>query len=106
MPFVLFLLLVLAVGQAQADPIPVPDTDDLKGYAVGVTENGQSLAAFNFVQDTLHRPHIAEIRYDSETDRFYWKGPRTGKPMSMDRARCTTEIFYPYYRWCDRHNSD
>jgi hypothetical protein len=49
---------------------------------------------------------VEEVRYDSETDRFYWTGPRTGKPMSMDRERFTTEIFYPYYRWCDRHNSD
>jgi hypothetical protein len=65
MPFVLLLLLMLAVRQAQADPIPE-------------LVEGQSLAAFNFVQDDLQRPRITEIRYDRRTDRFYWKGPRTG----------------------------
>jgi hypothetical protein len=53
---------------------------------VGVTNDGQSLKAFNYVQDTLHRPHISEIRYDEVTG-FYWTGPSTGKAMSMDRER-------------------
>jgi hypothetical protein len=34
-----------------------------------------SLAAFNFVQDQLQRPHVEEVRYDIDADRFYWKGP-------------------------------
>jgi hypothetical protein len=91
MPFVLFLLLMLAVGQAQAGPIPVPDTETLQAYAVGVTNDGLSLKAFNYVQDTLGRPHVEEVRY---------------KPMSMDRERFMTEIWSPYSHWCDLHNSD
>jgi hypothetical protein len=88
MPFVLLLLLMLLVGQAQADPIP-----DLV--------EGQSLPAFNFVQDSLQRPHITTIRYDRATDRFYWKGPVTGKEMSMDQTRFTVEIWRPYYQWTE-----
>jgi hypothetical protein len=92
----LFLLLLLfAVGEAQAGPIPVPDTDDLKAYAVGVTEHGQSLKAFNFVQDSLYRPHLSAITYDPASDRFYWKGPVNGKSMSMDREQFFIEIWSP-----------
>lgn len=88
MPFVLMLLLMLGVRQTQADPIPE-------------LVEGQSLAAFNFAQDTLQRLHITAIRYDRATDRFYWKGPRTGKKMSMDQERFTVEIWRPYYQWLD-----
>jgi hypothetical protein len=103
MPLLPLFLFLLVTTHVQAGPIPVPDTDDLKGYALGITENGQSLTAFNFVQDTLHRPHIGEIRYDEQTDRFYWKGPVTGKEMSMDRERFMTKIWSPYCRWDDLH---
>jgi hypothetical protein len=85
-------MFVRLVGEAQAGPIPVPDTDTLKAYAASVTQDGQSLAAFNYVQDTLGRPHVEEIRYDSDTDRLYWKGPRTGKEMSMDRERLKNRV--------------
>jgi hypothetical protein len=105
MPFILLLLLMLAFGKAQAG-YPLPDTGTLKDYASAVTEEGFSLKAFNFVQDTLHRPHVTEVRYDIETDRFYWQGPVTGKPMSMDRERFMTKIWSPYSRWCDQHNCD
>jgi hypothetical protein len=67
-----------------------------------VTKEGQSLAAFNFVQDRLYRPHLSAITYDPASDRFYWKEPLTGKPMSMDRERFFTEIWYPYLEWNDR----
>jgi hypothetical protein len=106
MPFVLLLFLMLAVRQAQAGPIPVPDTDDLKAYATGITDDGLSLKAFNYVQDLQRRPHVEEIRYEPETDRFYWKGPVTGKLMSMDRERFMSEIWSPYSHWCDLHSSD
>jgi hypothetical protein len=102
MPFVLLLLLMLGVRQAQAGPIPVPDTDDLKAYAASVTQEGQSLAAFNFVQDSLYRPHLSAITYDPASDRFYWKGPQTGKPMSMDREQFFTDIWGPYSLWSDQ----
>ncbi len=88
MPVYLILFLVLAFSGVQAGPIP-----DLV--------EGQSLAAFNFLQDTLQRPHITQIRYDRATDRFYWKGPRTGKEMSMDQERFTTEIWRPYFQWTE-----
>jgi hypothetical protein len=93
MPFVLLLLLMLAVRQAQADPIPE-------------LVEGQSLAAFNFLQDTLHRPHITEIRYDRATDRFYWKAPKTGKAMSMDQTQFTNGIWRPYYAWIEAQQAN
>jgi hypothetical protein len=102
---ILLLLLMLAVGKAQAG-YPVPDTEALKAYVAAVTEEGLSLKAFNYVQDLQRRPHVAEVRYDIDTTAFIWKGPVTGKPMSMDRERFMTEIWSPYSHWCDLHNCD
>ena len=49
-------------------------------YATTVVHDSISLAAFNFVQDQLQPPHLEEVRYDIDADRFCWKG-LTGKSM-------------------------
>ena len=106
MPFYFLLFWMLVFSTAQAGPIPVPDLDQLKAYATAVTEEGLSLKALNYVQDTRKCPHVTALSYDREADRFYWQGPVTGKLISMDRERFFREIWSLYSDWCDQHNCD
>jgi len=108
--FILTLLLWLLAltapakgGEHRPSLISLPDPDELKAYIASMSQDGFPLKAFNFVQDTRHQPHVAQVRYDIETDRFYWQGPRTGKEMSMDRERFMTQVWAPYTHWCELH---
>jgi hypothetical protein len=101
--FYLFLLMVLVATQA---PAGQPMT--LKAAAARLAQSGYMTEAFNFVQDTRGltiRPHVAEVWCDSGSNRFYLKGPVTGKEMSMDRDQFIQEIFYPSYLWLKLHTS-
>jgi hypothetical protein len=53
--------------------------------------------AMNYLQSELKAPPVTEVLYDTWADRFYWQGPQTGKAMSMDQTRFTTEVWRPYY---------
>jgi hypothetical protein len=93
MPLLLILFILLSSLGVQADPIPE-------------LVEPQSLAAFNFAQDTLGRPHVHAIRYDRATERFYWKDARTGKAKSMDQTEFTNEIWRPYYAWIEAQQAN
>jgi hypothetical protein len=107
MPWLLILLVLLGSLGVQADDkrpslMSVPDPEELKAYTVSLTDEGQSLAAFNFAQDRLFRPHLSAVTFDPTSDRFYWKEPMTGKLMSIDREQFFKEIWGPYSLWQDR----
>jgi hypothetical protein len=103
MPLYLIFFLLLAFNGVQAGdkwPSLMSVPDDLKA-TTSLTEEGQALAAFNFIQDGLYRPHLSAVTYDPASDHLYWKEPLTGQPMSMDRGQFMTEIWYPYFLWHD-----
>jgi hypothetical protein len=110
MPLLLILLVLLSslgvqAGDKRPSLMSVLDPDELKACATSLTKEGQSLAAFNFIQDSLFRPHLSAVTYDPASDRFYWKEPMTGKLMSIDRDQFFTEIWEPYSLWSDRTSS-
>ena len=56
----------------------------------------QATAAMNFLQDKRGTPHVKSVGYDSKTDSYLWKGPTTGKRMSMSRADFDDQVLAPY----------
>ena len=60
----------------------------------------------NFVPDTRDdttHSDVAQVCYHRASDHFYWKGPVTGKEMSMSREDFGYLIFAPYYLWNEMH---
>jgi hypothetical protein len=63
-----------------------------------VLSNSQATTAFNWLQDTLDKPHVASVSYDAKSDSYTWIGPKTGKHMSMSRAQFLAEIWSGYLK--------
>ena len=63
-----------------------------------VLSNSQAATAFNWLQDTLDKPHVASVSYDAKSDSYTWIGPKTGKHMSMSRAQFLAEIWSGYLK--------
>jgi hypothetical protein len=76
---------------------------------VQLAKTGDATEAFNYAQenreDGAKHPPVDQIWYDEGTQLFHWKGPKTGKEMSMSRDQFLTEIYYPYFKWVWLHNS-
>ena len=70
-----------------------------------LAQNGVMTEAMNHLQCELGKPPVEEVRYDGETDRFYWRGPKTCKRVSMDRKQFYDEIFSPYLVWAELHHA-
>jgi hypothetical protein len=58
----------------------------------------QATAAFNDLQDRLHKPHVPKVWYIASNDSFNWIGPKFGKKMSMSRNQFDGEVWADYYR--------
>jgi hypothetical protein len=61
--------------------------------------NGQpseATDAFNYLQDHLGKPHVKEVTYDPDADRFRWRGPMNGRRMSMSWEKFWEEVCLPY----------
>lgn len=63
-----------------------------------VLSNQQATTAFNWLQDTLDKPHVSSVTYDAKTDSYTWIGPKYGKRMSMSRAQFLAEIWSGYLK--------
>lgn len=74
-------------------PTPTPDTSPVTETDIAPQTDGVATAAFNALQDRLHRPHAPQVWYDRSDDSYHWIGPRTHKPMSMVRHEFNQEIF-------------
>jgi hypothetical protein len=99
-----YLLLTLAATDAPAGEKVNHQT--LKDDAAHLAEIGEATDAMNFVQNTRDEtthPDVARVRYDRTSDRFYWKGPVTGKDMSLSREDFECQIFAPYYLFTEIH---
>jgi hypothetical protein len=70
---------------------------------VQLAKTGDATEAFNYAQED--RPHVDQVWYDEATQLFHWKGPKSGKEMSMGRDQFMKEIYYPYFKWVWLHNS-
>jgi hypothetical protein len=97
----LFFFLILAISEVRAGE---SDVSMDKEYAFKATQSGNITEGFNFLQDTLQRPHVDQVWYDFQSDLFHWRGPVTGKEMSMSRKRFMREIWYPYDEGQSKHN--
>jgi hypothetical protein len=58
-------------------------------------EPSEATNAFNFLQDKLGKPHVKEVTYDPDADRFRWRGPVSGLRISMSREEFREEICLP-----------
>jgi hypothetical protein len=59
-------------------------------------EPSEATGAFNYLQDKLGKPHVKEVTYDPDADRFRWRGPVSGRRMSMSREKFWEEVCLPY----------
>jgi hypothetical protein len=59
-------------------------------------EPSEATDAFNYLQDQLGKPHVKGVTYDPDADRFRWRGPVSGRKMSMSREKFWEEICLPY----------
>jgi hypothetical protein len=59
----------------------------------------QATTAFNWLQDTLGKPHVRSVIYDAKSDSYIWIGPKYGKRMSMSRAQFLAEIWSGYLKF-------
>jgi hypothetical protein len=98
--FLTVLLWLLAVAAPAGDA----DRESRRIFSVAMADlSGELTDALNHLQNELGKPPVAEVNYDGEKDCFYWTGPKTGKAMSMDRARFLHEIYAPYELWLEAH---
>jgi hypothetical protein len=104
MRIILFLLSLLWLAAVTA-PAGSRSTQIEKESAIQCILSGTALQAFNFLQEENHRPEVTQMDYDEKTDRFFWKGPVTGKRMSMGREQFTRDILLPYVVWVNLHGS-
>jgi hypothetical protein len=89
--FYLSLLLTLAATDASAGE---RSSEEIYRAAIAdLAGDGLMTDALNLLQKELGKPPVAEVRYDSGTDRMYWTGPKTGKTVSMSRERFMKEIY-------------
>jgi hypothetical protein len=58
--------------------------------------DAEATVAFNDLQDTLGKPHVARVTYDTKTDSYYWIGPKYGKRESMLRQDFDTNVSDAY----------
>jgi len=96
-----------AAGLAGLSPMkakaaePVPPTPYTQSVAQTPGEqapltSSQATDAMNFLQDLRGATHVQSVDYDDKTDSYTWKGPTTGKQMSMSRTEFNNEIWAPY----------
>jgi hypothetical protein len=64
-----------------------------------VLSNQQATTAFNWLQDTLNKPHVKIVSYDAGTDSYTWIGPKYGRRMSMPRIQFLVEIWSGYLKF-------
>jgi hypothetical protein len=67
-------------------------------------EPSAATEAFNYLQDQLGKPHVKEVLFHPDTsffhddnDFFYWRGPKTGRRMTMSREKFFKDILFPYF---------
>jgi hypothetical protein len=92
-----------ATPEPNATPASIWTKEELKAYfghatPIPLLGDEQSTAAFNLLQDRLHKPHAKSVWYDKESDSYVWRGPKTGKRMSMPRAQFEGEIDTQYLK--------
>jgi hypothetical protein len=63
-----------------------------------VLSGEQATAAFNSLQDRLHKPHAKSVSYGLGTDSYTWNGPKFGKIMSMPRSQFEAEAWPDYIK--------
>jgi hypothetical protein len=63
-----------------------------------ILTNEQATAAFNYLQDTLQKPHAKGVSYDSSSDSYSWIGPKYGKRMLMPRGQFEAEIWQEFIK--------
>jgi hypothetical protein len=85
----ILLVLLLVAGTAlagtdqESDAIPFWRMQRLN--ATELAEKGpngepsEATDAFNYLQDKLGKPHVKEVTYDPDADRFRWRGPVSGR---------------------------
>jgi hypothetical protein len=71
-------------------------TDEGKGEALAIAQSGDATNVFNLLQDQLGKPHVFQVWYDLDMERFRRLGPVTGKEMSMSRIDFIEQIWSPY----------
>jgi hypothetical protein len=95
---ILLVLLLVAGTDEELDAIPIPRMQRINAVESASGEHGEpsnATKAFNFLQDQLGKPHVKEVWYDSDTDLFHWRGPKTGRRMTMSREKFVKEIYSP-----------
>jgi hypothetical protein len=63
-----------------------------------VLSNSQALTAFNWLQDTMDKPHVSSVAYEAKSDSYTWIGPKYGKRMSMSRVQFLAEVWAGYLK--------
>jgi hypothetical protein len=74
-----------------------PDLWPRGWHAGGPANEREATKAFNFLQDSLGMPNVDRVYVDDEKWDYVWKGPRTGKWMSMSGEEFEEDILEPYY---------
>jgi hypothetical protein len=78
------------------EPAPAaPYTQSVAQTQAPVTSQ-QATDAMNFLQDQRGTKHVTKVDYDDATDSYVWKGPTSGKRMSMSRANFNNQVYAPY----------
>jgi hypothetical protein len=75
-----------------------PDLWPQGWHAGGLANERDATKAFNFLQDALGKPQVSRVYGDPSRELYVWKGPRSGKWMSMGREGFDDNIMEPYYK--------
>jgi hypothetical protein len=68
-----------------------------RGWHAGGPDEREATKAFNFLQDSLGMPDVDRVYVDDAQWVYVWKGPRSGKWMSMSIGEFEEDILEPYY---------
>jgi TolB-like protein len=63
-----------------------------------ILTNEQATTAFNYLQDTLQKPHAKSVSYDSSSGSYSWIGPQYGERMLMPRGQFEAEIWQEFIK--------